>query len=271
MIVLGIDTATESVSVAVVDGDDVLAASESRSDRRHAEDLTPMIDFVVRGSGVLLPEIDAIAVDVGPGLFTGMRVGIASAQALAHVLSVPLVGVDGLEALVAAAPDFSGDLVVPTIDARRRQVAWALHRVDADGRSGSTPRRVTRPVIGPLDDLIAALRERSQSCVFVGDFAQRHRDDIAESLGIVPWKYEFADTSAGGVDGFPHARHVALIAHRRLVAIDTAGEAVDFVGLDDVLSDASARGSDPTHLAPSVAALYLREADAEINWTTRAS
>lgn len=81
MIVLGIDTATESVSVAVVDGDEVLAASESRSERRHAEDLTPMIDFVVRGSGVLLSEIDAIAVDVGPGLFTGMRVGIASAQA----------------------------------------------------------------------------------------------------------------------------------------------------------------------------------------------
>ncbi len=280
MIVLGIDTATESVSVAVVDGDEVLAASESRSERRHAEDLTPMIDFVVRGSGVLLSEVDAIAVDVGPGLFTGMRVGIASAQALAHVLSVPLVGVDSLEALVAATPDFSGDLVVPTIDARRRQVAWALHRVDTDGRadvggrSGATPRRVTRPVVGPLDDLTAALRERSQTCVFVGDFAQRHRDEIVESLGMVPWNYEFAATSgsanAGGAGGFPHARHVALIAHRRLVGVDTAGVALGDEA-DDVHGDASARGSDPTHLAPSVAAMYLREADAEINWTTRAS
>jgi len=280
MIVLGIDTATESVSVAVVDGDEVLAASELRSERRHAEDLTPMIDFVVRGSGVLLSEIDAIAVDVGPGLFTGMRVGIASAQALAHVLSVPLVGVDSLEVLVAAAPDFSGDLVVPTIDARRRQVAWALHRVDTDGRadadmrSGTTPRRVTSPAVGPLDDLTAVLRERSQSCVFVGDFAQRHRDAIAESLGIVPWKYEFAGASGGantgGANGFPHARHVALTAHRRLVGVDPAGGAFGGEG-DDMLGDASARGSDPTHLAPSVAALYLREADAEINWARRDS
>ena len=262
MIVLGIDTATESVSVAVVDGDEVLAASESRSERRHAEDLTPMIDFVVRGSGVLLSEIDAIAVDVGPGLFTGMRVGIASAQALAHVLSVPLVGVDSLEALVAAAPDFSGDLVVPTIDARRRQVAWALHRVD-ESRVGTMPRRVTRPVVGPLDDLIAALRERSQSCVFVGDFAQRHREDIVESLGIVPWAYEFADASGGGAGGFPHARHVAQIAHRRLIGGDPAHQ-VDG-------DSAHLVGDDSAQLAPSVAAMYLREADAEINWTTRAS
>lgn len=268
MIVLGIDTATESVSVAVVDGDEVLAASESRSERRHAEDLTPMIDFVVRGSGVLLSEIDAIAVDVGPGLFTGMRVGIASAQALAHVLSVPLVGVDSLEALVAAAPDFSGDLVVPTIDARRRQVAWALHRVD-ESRAGTMPRRVTRPVVGPLDDLIAALRERSQSCVFVGDFAQRHREDIAEALGIVPWKYEIsganggAGTGVGGAGGFPHARHVAQIAHRRLIGGDPAHQ-VDG-------DSAHLVGDDSAQLAPSVAAMYLREADAEINWTTRAS
>ncbi len=268
MIVLGIDTATESVSVAVVDGDEVLAASESRSERRHAEDLTPMIDFVVRGSGVLLSEIDAIAVDVGPGLFTGMRVGIASAQALAHVLSVPLVGVDSLEALVAAAPDFSGDLVVPTIDARRRQVAWALHRVD-ESRAGTMPRRVTRPVVGPLDDLIAALRERSQSCVFVGDFAQRHREDIVESLGIVPWKYEFsganggAGTGGGGAGAFPHARHVAQIAHRRLIGGDPAHQ-VDG-------DSAHLVGDDSAQLAPSVAAMYLREADAEINWTTRAS
>ena len=262
MIVLGIDTATESVSVAVVDGDEVLAASESRSERRHAEDLTPMIDFVVRGSGVLLSEIDAIAVDVGPGLFTGMRVGIASAQALAHVLSVPLVGVDSLEALVAAAPDFSGDLVVPTIDARRRQVAWALHRVD-ESRAGTMPRRVTRPVVGPLDDLIAALRERSQSCVFVGDFAQRHREDILEALGIVPWAFEFADASGSGAGGFPHARHVAQIAHRRLIDGDPAHQ-VDG-------DSAHLVGDDSAQLAPSVAAMYLREADAEINWTTRAS
>ncbi|NDE21153.1 MAG: tRNA (adenosine(37)-N6)-threonylcarbamoyltransferase complex dimerization subunit type 1 TsaB, partial [Actinobacteria bacterium] len=68
MIVLGIDTATELVSVALVDGDEVLAASESQSDRRHAEDLTPMLQFVVQRAGIEFSEVDAVAVDVGPGL-----------------------------------------------------------------------------------------------------------------------------------------------------------------------------------------------------------
>ncbi|MGA1030875.1 MAG: tRNA (adenosine(37)-N6)-threonylcarbamoyltransferase complex dimerization subunit type 1 TsaB, partial [Ilumatobacteraceae bacterium] len=75
MIVLGIDTATTMVSVAVVDGATVLASSELRSDRRHAEDLTPMIDFVVKRAGLSFADLGAVAVDVGPGLFTGMRVG----------------------------------------------------------------------------------------------------------------------------------------------------------------------------------------------------
>lgn len=68
------------VSVALVDGQELLGASEARSERRHAEDLTPMIDFVMKRAGFEFADVDAIAVDVGPGLFTGMRVGIAAAQ-----------------------------------------------------------------------------------------------------------------------------------------------------------------------------------------------
>ena len=263
MIVLGIDTATESVSVAVVDGEEVLAAGESRSERRHAEDLTPMIESVVGSAGIVLGEVDAVAVDVGPGLFTGMRVGIASAQSLAHVLSVPLVAVDGLEALVAAAPAFDGDLIVPTIDARRGQVAWALHRAD-DWReerntgSGAATRslRVAPAAVTALDDLTAALRERAQACLFVGDFARRRREAIVESLGMVSWVVEFASANRGYTAEFPHARQVALIAHRRLLDGETLSDAAD---------------NDPTRAAPCVPALYLREADAEINWTTRSN
>ena len=157
MIVLGIDAATETVSVALIDGTDVIGASETRSERRHAEDLTPMIEFVVSRASLDLRDIDAVAVDVGPGLFTGMRVGIAAAQALAHVLEVPLVGIDGLDALTAAAnPSTDYELVVPTIDARRKEVAWAMHRVRDDGSTV----RVSDPTVGSLDDLVLALRDR---------------------------------------------------------------------------------------------------------------
>ncbi|MFZ8965862.1 MAG: tRNA (adenosine(37)-N6)-threonylcarbamoyltransferase complex dimerization subunit type 1 TsaB [Ilumatobacteraceae bacterium] len=239
MIVLGIDTATTMVSVAVVDGATVLASSELRSDRRHAEDLTPMIDFVVKRAGLSFADLDAVAVDVGPGLFTGMRVGIASAQALAFALSIPLVGVDGLEALVAAIPEAvakQAEVIVPTIDARRREVAWAMH--------SNVSGRVLAPRVGGLDDLLAGVRERGQHCLFVGDFARRHRDDIVAGLGPHSWNVSFGDETLD----WPIARHVAFIGHERALHLDGGARR-----------------------APRAEALYLREADAEINWTTRSS
>ena len=248
MIVLGIDTATDVVSVAVVDGEVVLAASELRSERRHAEDVTPMIDFVVKRAGLGLNELAAIAVNVGPGLFTGMRVGIASAQALAYALSLPLVGVDGLAAMAAAVPAATAshvDIVVPTIDARRSEVAWATHRVNSGGaqvRADMT--RVDAARVGSIEDLLVAIRERAQNCLLVGDFAHRHRDDITAALGVQSWTLAFGDDSLN----WPHAKQVALLAHAQLLR-----------------SDAHESNSG----VPTVAAMYLREADAEINWSQR--
>ena len=243
MIVLGIDTATDVVSVAVVDGEAVLAASELRSEKRHAEDVTPMIDFVVKRAGLGLNELAAIAVNVGPGLFTGMRVGIASAQALAYALSLPLVGVDGLAAMAAAVPAATAshvDIVVPTIDARRSEVAWATHRVN----SGGAPERVDAARVGSIEDLLVAIRERAQNCLLVGDFAHRHRDDITAALGAQSWTIAFGDDSLN----WPHAKQVALLAHAQLLR-----------------SDAHESNSG----VPTVEAMYLREADAEINWSQR--
>ena len=248
MIVLGIDTATDVVSVAVVDGEVVLAASELRSERKHAEDVTPMIDFVVKRAGLGLNEVAAIAVNVGPGLFTGMRVGIASAQALAYALSLPLVGVDGLAAMAAAVPAATAshvDIVVPTIDARRNEVAWATHRVNSGGapeRDDMT--RVDAARVGSIEDLLVAIRERAQNCLLVGDFAHRHRDDITAALGAQSWTLAFGDDSLN----WPHAKQVALLAHAQLLR-----------------SDAHESNSG----VPTVAAMYLREADAEINWSQR--
>ncbi len=248
MIVLGIDTATDVVSVAVVDGEVVLAASELRSERRHAEDVTPMIDFVVKRAGLGLNELAAIAVNVGPGLFTGMRVGIASAQALAYALSLPLVGVDGLAAMAAAVPAATAshvDIVVPTIDARRSEVAWATHRVNSSGapeRADTT--RVDAARVGSIEDLLVAIRERAQNCLLVGDFAHRHRDDITAALGAQSWTIAFGDDSLN----WPHAKQVALLAHAQLLRSDT---------------------HESNSGVPTVAAMYLREADAEINWSQR--
>ncbi|MFZ9518576.1 MAG: tRNA threonylcarbamoyladenosine biosynthesis protein TsaB, partial [Ilumatobacteraceae bacterium] len=172
---------------------------------------------------------------------------IASAQALAFSLSIPLVGVDGLEALVSAVPAASAEqaqIIVPTIDARRREVAWAMHSVESSRFGVPQVGRVGAPQVGGMEDLLAAVRERGQHCLFVGDFARRHRDEIMSGLGPDAWIVSFGDDT---VD-WPHAKQVALIAHERLIHDEMSSQPV-----------------------PRVEALYLREADAEINWATRSS
>ena len=93
MIVLAIDTSTDAVSVAVSNSKQLLASSHVLSDRRHAEQLAPIIKNVCKQADISMSEIDVVGVDVGPGLFTGMRVGIASAKTIAQVLDVPIIGV----------------------------------------------------------------------------------------------------------------------------------------------------------------------------------
>ena len=84
MLILGIETATEQVGVALGGHEGVIATFEVVRGRRHAEILTPAIEFVCRQAGIELEEIGCVAVDVGPGLFTGMRVGLSAAKALAR-------------------------------------------------------------------------------------------------------------------------------------------------------------------------------------------
>ena len=123
MIVLGIESATESVGVALAASDGVLASVEVARGRRHAESIVPCVQFVCERADIELSEVGAIAVDVGPGLFTGMRVGIATAKSLAMALNIPMVPMTSLEVL-AAAEATTDDIIVPVVDARKSEVFW---------------------------------------------------------------------------------------------------------------------------------------------------
>ena len=90
MLILALETATESVGVAIGTSDGPMATVEVARGRRHTETLVPAVDFVCRQADVALAEVTAVAVDVGPGLFTGMRVGIATAKAFAMALDVQI-------------------------------------------------------------------------------------------------------------------------------------------------------------------------------------
>ena len=130
MLLLGLDTATPAVTVAVCAGAQVLAASTAPDDRRHGELLAPAIEAVLREAGVTAADLGGIAVGVGPGPFTGLRVGLVTARMLAAVLRVPVHGVCTLDALALEA-GIDGPLRVAT-DARRKEVYWAGYDGSAD-------------------------------------------------------------------------------------------------------------------------------------------
>lgn len=138
-VVLAIDTATPAVTAGVVrlDGLEVLAERVTVDARAHAEQLTPNVVAALADAGVTVADLAAVVVGCGPGPFTGLRVGMASAAAFGHALGLPVHGVCSLDAIGI---DTVGDVLVVT-DARRREVYWARYRdgVRTDGPAVCSP------------------------------------------------------------------------------------------------------------------------------------
>jgi tRNA threonylcarbamoyladenosine biosynthesis protein TsaB len=170
MIVLAIDTATPHVSVALGGPDGIRGSFSAAAGRRHAETLAPAIALLRESTGIALSDIDRVAVDVGPGLFTGLRVGLATSAALATALERPAVAVSSVDLL--AYPHLQGSrLVAAVVDARRAEVFWALYRPGAG--------RVTEPAVDAPEDLAAALGALGEEVLAVGDGASRYHDTLA--------------------------------------------------------------------------------------------
>ncbi|MCH0563346.1 MULTISPECIES: tRNA (adenosine(37)-N6)-threonylcarbamoyltransferase complex dimerization subunit type 1 TsaB [unclassified Streptomyces] len=141
MLLLALDTATPAVTVALHDGTDVIASSSLVDARRHGELLLPAVDRVLTDSGLALDAVTAIVVGVGPGPYTGLRVGLMTADTFGLALGVPVHGVCTLDGLAYAADIDRGPFVVAT-DARRKEVYWATY---ADSRTRLTDPAVDRP------------------------------------------------------------------------------------------------------------------------------
>lgn len=151
---LAFDTATPLVTVALHDGDRVVVEHSSDQPMKHGEHLAPLIERAMADAGVVRQDLTAIAVGVGPGPFTGLRVGVVTARTLAHVLEVPVYGVCSLDALaleVVGSGAVDGSFLVAT-DARRKEVYLASY--DADGHRLEGP-VVTRPAEVATDAPVA--------------------------------------------------------------------------------------------------------------------
>ncbi len=147
---LAFDTATAQVTVALHDGDSVVASYDSSESMRHGEKLAPGIRRVLAEANVKATDLTGIAVGVGPGPFTGLRVGLVTARTLAHVRGIEVYGVCTLDVLAAEAADTGLDDFVVATDARRKEVYLASY---AEGRRLSGP-EVLKPIDAKTDGLV---------------------------------------------------------------------------------------------------------------------
>ena len=229
MLILGIESAGSQVGCAIGGHEGVLASAHAGKGRRHAENLAPQIDFVRGQAGIELSDLGAVAVDVGPGLFTGLRVGIATAVVMSHALGVPMIPVTSHD-LMAFPARWSSRLIVTALDARRGELFTALFRKVPGGIQ-----RVREANVCTSDDLAAELEVADEPALLVGDGALRYADTFHDIRRI-----EMAEQGLAQ----PSARSLVQLAHARAMR-------EEFVQSWEV---------EP---------VYLRKPDAEINWSTR--
>jgi tRNA threonylcarbamoyladenosine biosynthesis protein TsaB len=208
---LTIDTASDMASVALSREGALEVELTWRCVRNHSRELLPAVEYLLQRSGVEKGELAAVFVCIGPGSYTGLRVGIASAKGLAFALGLPMVGVGRLEADAYQHADFAGP-VCAVHRAGRGELAWAVYRSEPAGWREVLPPRLTTP-----EGLMAGVRG---STLFCGEIDDELAACLSERLGA---RARFA----GPASSLRRAATIAELAWRRL----TAGQADDAASL----------------------------------------
>jgi tRNA threonylcarbamoyladenosine biosynthesis protein TsaB len=230
VIVVGIDTSTPQVSVAIGTETSILGRVQIAGKARQ-ESVIPALEQLLAWTGVSLDQIGGFAVGIGPGLFTGLRVGVETAKTLAQVTKSPLLAISSIDAL-AYAVRHTERTIVAVIDARRKEVFSASYRQVPGGVV-----RLTEPAVQRPDALVAELDASPGEVLLVGDGAILYRD-VLHTVGA-------RVTFASPADAHPDAASLVELAVPRFLR-------EEHDGLFDVVP------------------MYLRKSDAEIAWDDRA-
>jgi len=175
MRVLGIETSTGVEGVAVVEGERLLGEWTLSLPQSHSVRLLPSIDGLLKSLGMRIADVEGVAVSIGPGSFTGLRIGLSTAKGLCLSLGKPLVGVPTLQAL---ALPFSPSpyLLCPLIDARRGELFFSLYQGLGKGLKELLP-----PQVLPPEEVLR--RVRGEEVILVGDGALLHKEFFMKELG----------------------------------------------------------------------------------------
>lgn len=230
-VLLAADTSTAIYSVALCNDDRILAEAVIDGRRLHSERLLPAVAWLLGEAGLTLADIDLLAISIGPGSFTGLRIGAATWKGLAFANDLPLVGVPTLDAMTRLATPSHGSYHAVLLDARMKEVFAAVYQFDHDGRIKVLPDQACS-----IDQFIAQARELPDFdpglLTLTGDGAQLYQDRLREA-----WP---AAAIASPILSVPRASAVALEA----ISLRDAGVTTD---------------------AALVNPVYLRKSQAEVN------
>jgi len=192
MKILSIDTSTDYLSIAITDGAKTLVRYHRPSHRNHSRLLVPTISNLVRKSGLKLKDIGGFCVSIGPGSFTGLRIGVVTVKGLAYALDKPIVTVPTLDVIARNGKGFKG-MVCPVLDAKKKKVYACLYKSD-----GVTFKKISKYMLLPADDLLK-MTEKYDKVLFLGDAVSQvgteekiknwhPRADIAAGLAVESFK-----------------------------------------------------------------------------------
>jgi tRNA threonylcarbamoyladenosine biosynthesis protein TsaB len=181
-VILGIETSTSVSSVALAGDTGLIAQRQTQAGRGHVEFLTPAIQELLADNGATLRDISLVAVGLGPGLFTGMRVGIVTAKTIAQTLGIGVVGISSLDNLAHQARDVAG-VVCACVDARRAEVFAAFYR---DGVAATDP-----ATFAPAD------LATHDAALFIGDGAVAYQDLLRPVRDAAPTAAVACELAAG--------------------------------------------------------------------------
>ena len=176
MNILMIDTSGPACGVAVMKDGSIVCELQLTSGKTHSQRVMPMVDQALSMCEMTVSDIDLFGAVVGPGSFTGVRIGVSSVKALAHAAGKPCIGVDALEALAANVTGFDG-VICPILDARAQQVYGAMFE------SGMPPKRLMEDEAEKLTLFLDRVEATGRKAMFLGDGAPAFEAAIRERLG----------------------------------------------------------------------------------------
>lgn len=194
MKILGIETSTQHASIAIVDGGAVIAEADLTDGGRHSITLLPTLDALLKAHGLALKELCGIAVGIGPGSFTGIRLGLATARGLSLSLNIPVRGICGFDNMLAAY-EGTASRVCPLVDAHTHGFYTALY-----AREGRSFVRTGEPFVCQPGELVNILEGE---LFFMGPHLGKFRGALAQAFG--------ERASFDGSDRFPTAASAALL------------------------------------------------------------